>query len=59
MLIKFVKGKHEGETREVSPQIAEFFVNIRREAIIIKIDEPKIQTKEKQPVKPIPKTRKG
>jgi hypothetical protein len=45
MKIKFVKGKHKDEIREVSPQIAEFFVNIRREAIVLKVDEPKAKKK--------------
>jgi hypothetical protein len=57
MKIKFVKGKRKGETREVSPQMAEFFCKIRQEAIILKVSDPKIQTKDQEYLPEIPKTR--
>jgi acid phosphatase class B len=59
MKIKFVKGKHKGEIREVSPQMAEFFCKIRQEAIILKVDDPKIQTQKQERLPDIPKARKG
>jgi hypothetical protein len=58
MKIKFVKGKRKGETREVSPAMAEFFCKIRQEAIILKIADGEIKTKERGPVQDIPETPK-
>lgn len=56
--IKFIKGKHDGEIREVPKHLAEYFCDIRKEAIRIKEAQPKLKTPEREGLPKIPKKRK-
>lgn len=38
MKIKFIKGKLEGQTRNVGSDMADYYVNIRKQAILVKED---------------------
>lgn len=46
MKIKFIKGKLEGQTRNVGFDMADYYVNIRKQAILIKEDPATYQIPE-------------